>query len=211
MMKATSLGWCGAVKKDLACQTFASLSLSVSLSVLQSLMFHSQWSSSSQTTSGGISPVSLHVMSGARMQFLVPKWDFLFFFYFEESRPRAWGFFEKTEWQRDTETQRGESKRERRVNKFPSYLWRFVCLFVGQPSSLHDSRHEDQLSLSLLFPLLFFSSTCIHTSLSLPNSLWSHLTQFKGDLMIHTQSNMHNTNYTLYKYRYINHRVLIMV
>lgn len=89
MMKVAPLGRYSTVKKELSCQTLASLSLSfvslsVSLSVLRSLMFGSPWYSSSQNTSGGISPVSLHVMSGARMQFLVPKC-----FFFQESRPRA--------------------------------------------------------------------------------------------------------------------------
>lgn len=135
-------------------------SFSPCLSVLRSLMWGSHWYYSSQSTSGGASPTSLHVRSGARMQFLVP----LFPFYpstpcLKESRPRAWSFFfflihvylfilsrrydRKTQESRSCRSSEGEEG-EQTVCKHESFhhvRWRFVCFcLAGRPPSIQRSR-----------------------------------------------------------------------
>lgn len=127
MMKAVPLGRYSTVEKDLSCQTFASLSFCFSLSVLQSLMFGSHWYSSSQTTSGGTSPVSLHVMSETRMQFLV-----FFFFFIRKVGQEHEDFLKR---QNDRETQRGERGNEMcKQESFHHICDVLFCLFAGQPS-----------------------------------------------------------------------------
>lgn len=99
--------------------------LCLSLSVLQSLMLGSQQYFSSQTTSGGASPVSLHVMSGARMQFLVP------FFFLKKVGQEHEDFW------KDRMTERHRGKEEmRRVNKRVSITFVTFCFLC-----LRDNHH----------------------------------------------------------------------
>ena len=181
MMKAVPLGRYSTVEKDLSCQTFASLSFCFSLSVLRSLMFGSHWYSSSRTTSGGTSPVSLHVMSETRMQFLVPKCFFFFFFFFfyKESRPRAWGFFFEKDGM--TGRHRGEREEMRCVNKRVSIIFVTfcsVCLWDDHHSRTRlplfvkrtDSRQEDKLYLFVISSLVpFFLHAYTSLSVSPPS------------------------------------------
>lgn len=141
------------------------LFLSVSLSVLQSLIFRSQGSASSQTTSGGISPVSLHVWS-------------------EDAIFSAKVFFRKVgqeheDFLKDRMTERHRGGEEMRcVNKRVSIKFVTFCFFLGGTTVtlVHvalfywkktDNRHEDKLFLFDISLLVHF--LCICTSLSLPN------------------------------------------
>lgn len=157
------------------------LSLSLSLSVLQSLMFSSQWYSSSQTTSGGTSPVSLHVMEWSEDAIFSAK---VFFRKVGQEHEDFW---------KDRMTERHRGGEEMKcVNKRVSIIFVtfcFVCLRDNYHSCTRrlvywkkiDSRHEDKLFLfviSSLVPLLYIH-TYIHHCLC-PIQL--DTTPFKGDL-----------------------------